>query len=34
VPAAQEKMRAELERIVAEPKLSPDVYEVVSKSLA
>ena len=33
VPGAQEKMRGELQRIVAEPKLSPDVYEVVSKSL-
>lgn len=29
----QALMKAELERILAEPKLSPDVYEVVSKSL-
>ena len=31
--ALQELMHAELERIKAEPKLSKDVYEVVSKSL-
>ena len=30
----QELMKAELARILAEEKLSPDVYEVVSKSLA
>ena len=30
----QAKMRAELERILAVPKLSRDVYEIVSKSLA
>ena len=29
----QEKMRAELERIVATKDLSPDVYEIASKSL-
>jgi aminopeptidase N len=29
-----ERMRAELERLAALPKLSRDVYEVVSKSLA
>jgi len=27
-------MREQLQRLLAEPKLSPDVYEVVSKSLA
>ncbi|WP_027854093.1 aminopeptidase N [Marinobacterium litorale] len=32
--AAQAKMKSELERILAVDKLSPDVYEVVSKSLA
>ncbi|MES2603945.1 MAG: aminopeptidase N [Pseudomonadota bacterium] len=31
--ARQILMKAELRRIMAEPKLSPDVYEVVSKSL-
>ncbi len=29
----QAKMKAELERILAAPKLSPDVYEIASKSL-
>ena len=29
-----EPMRAELERLAALPALSPDVFEVVSKSLA
>lgn len=33
-PQRQTLMKAELERILAEPKLSKDVYEVVSKSLA
>ncbi len=33
-PAAQQAMIAELRRIAAEPDLSRDVYEVVSKSLA
>lgn len=33
-PAGGDKMRAELERLAALPSLSPDVYEVVSKSLA
>lgn len=33
LPAAQQHMRAELERIQAEKNLSKDVYEVVSKSL-
>lgn len=28
-----ELMRAELERLAAEPALSPDVFEVVTKSL-
>lgn len=32
-PERQGLMKCELERILAEPKLSPDVYEVVSKSL-
>lgn len=32
-PERQQLMRGELERILAEPKLSPDVYEVASKSL-
>ncbi|SEF70363.1 aminopeptidase N [Marinobacterium lutimaris] len=32
--AAQQLMTAELERILAQPELSKDVYEVVSKSLA
>jgi aminopeptidase N len=32
--AAQALMKAQLERVLAEPKLSKDVYEVVSKSLA
>ncbi len=32
-PARQALMKAELERILSEPQLSPDVYEVVSKSL-
>ena len=30
----QIKMREQLQRVLGEPKLSPDVYEVVSKSLA
>ena len=33
LPEVQEKMKAQLERILAEPELSSDVYEVVSKSL-
>ncbi|PAV49572.1 aminopeptidase N [Pseudomonas sp. HAR-UPW-AIA-41] len=33
-PARQAQMREQLQRIMAEPALSPDVYEVVSKSLA
>ncbi|MBQ0796700.1 aminopeptidase N [Zhongshania sp.] len=33
LPAAQQLMRAELQRVLAEPELSSDVYEVVSKSL-
>ncbi|MEX2334991.1 MAG: aminopeptidase N [Pseudohongiella sp.] len=33
-PARQQLMKAELERIMAEPELSRDVYEVVSKSLS
>ncbi len=33
LPQQQSLMKAELERIAAEPKLSRDVYEVVSKSL-
>ncbi len=33
LPDAQQRMRAELQRIIAEPELSSDVYEVVSKSL-
>ena len=33
-PARQALMKTELSRILAEPELSPDVYEVVSKSLA
>jgi len=33
LPAAQQLMCAELQRILAEPDLSSDVYEVVSKSL-
>lgn len=33
-PARQALIKAELQRIMAEPKLSKDVYEVVSKSLA
>jgi aminopeptidase N len=32
-PERQDLMKCELERILAEAKLSPDVYEVVSKSL-
>jgi aminopeptidase N len=32
-PARQALMKAELERILAEPNLSKDVFEVVSKSL-
>jgi len=32
-PARQQMMKAELERIQADPELSRDVYEVVSKSL-
>ena len=34
LPGVQVKMKAELERILAEPELSSDVYEVVSKSLS
>ncbi|MBB3045886.1 aminopeptidase N [Litorivivens lipolytica] len=34
LPEQQALMKAELERIAAEPKLSRDVFEVVSKSLA
>ena len=33
-PARQEMMKAELARILEQDKLSPDVYEVVSKALA
>ena len=33
-PARQELMKAELSRILSQDELSPDVYEVVSKSLA
>ncbi|NLY58950.1 MAG: aminopeptidase N C-terminal domain-containing protein, partial [Gammaproteobacteria bacterium] len=33
-PARQEMMKVELARILEQDKLSPDVYEVVSKSLA
>ena len=33
-PAGRDAMRAELQRLAALPDLSPDVYEVVSKSLA
>jgi aminopeptidase N len=33
LPAAQQLMRAELQRVLAAPELSSDVYEVVSKSL-
>lgn len=33
LPVAQQLMRAELQRVLAEPELSSDVYEVVSKSL-
>lgn len=33
-PARQQLMKAQLERVQAEPELSKDVYEVVSKSLA
>ena len=33
-PARQALMQAELKRILAEPKLSKDVYEIASKSLA
>ena len=33
-PARHAQMREQLQRIMAEPALSPDVYEVVSKSLA
>jgi aminopeptidase N len=32
-PQRQDLMKKQLQRILAEPKLSPDVYEVVSKSL-
>jgi hypothetical protein len=32
-PARQELMKAELRRIMAEPNVSKDVYEVLSKSL-
>ena len=32
--ARQELMKAELERILATPKLSKDVYEIASKTLA
>jgi aminopeptidase N len=34
LPTVQERMREQLQRIMAEPDLSNDVYEVVSKSLA
>ena len=33
-PARQTLMRAALERIVASPNLSKDVYEIVTKSVA
>ena len=33
-PARQEMMKAELARILEQDRLSPDVYEVVSNSLA
>jgi aminopeptidase N len=33
MPASQALMKAQLQRIVAQPELSRDVYEVVSKSL-
>ncbi len=33
LPEQQSRMKAELERIAAEPKLSRDVFEIVSKSL-
>ncbi|WP_269619310.1 aminopeptidase N [Zhongshania sp. BJYM1] len=33
LPAAQQLMRSELQRVLAEPELSSDVFEVVSKSL-
>ncbi|WP_373081250.1 aminopeptidase N [Zhongshania sp.] len=33
LPAAQQLMRGELQRVLAQPDLSSDVYEVVSKSL-
>ena len=33
-PERQQRMKAQLERILAEPNLSKDVFEVVSKSLA
>ncbi len=32
-PDVQQRMSGQLERILAEPELSSDVYEVVSKSL-
>lgn len=34
IPVHQQLMKAELERVMAEPELSRDVYEIVSKSLA
>ena len=33
-PARQDHMRAQLERILATPKLSRDLYEIASKSLS
>ena len=33
-PAQQDEMKAEMQRIAATPDLSPDVFEIVSKSLA
>jgi aminopeptidase N len=32
-PVRQEGMRSQLERVLAAPNLSPDVYEIVAKSL-
>jgi aminopeptidase N len=32
-PLRQERMRMQLERILAAPALSPDVYEIATKSL-
>ncbi|MDO6804456.1 aminopeptidase N C-terminal domain-containing protein, partial [Wenyingzhuangia sp. 1_MG-2023] len=34
VPALSEQMKEQLERVAAQPDLSRDVYEIVSKSLA